>query len=346
MSGRVGPAAAATPPCWLARRRPCPGATTRSGRWPGTSCAPPWCAKSGRARLAKSTKPGSATRPWPSKSCRSTPTNRPTRPCCSASSGRSFSRVAWKRGRQGTACARPPARPARPMQPSVRTPPPPPPPLAPQRPPLREEVDLQRRLSLHPSVVRFLGACYHVPRAPPAPRGGGPAPPPGSGATLAILMELCRLGNLFRLVALARRVGRLPPDVRSGAAPPATGEEARLRASPGWRLYSSWATRLAIAQQVAAAVAFMHGQANEGAGGVAEGGVVGGGRPTRPGGRPPHPPPVPLTSPAPTHPGPSERGAPRPHVVQRPLHRALGGQGGRLQPQPGPARRGRAASQW
>ena len=28
----------------------------------------------------------------------------------------------------------------------------------------REEVDLQRRLSLHPNVVRFMGACCHIPR--------------------------------------------------------------------------------------------------------------------------------------------------------------------------------------
>ena len=27
----------------------------------------------------------------------------------------------------------------------------------------RDEVDLQRRLSLHPNVVRFMGACCHIP---------------------------------------------------------------------------------------------------------------------------------------------------------------------------------------
>lgn len=27
----------------------------------------------------------------------------------------------------------------------------------------REEVDLQRKLSLHPNIVRFLGACCHIP---------------------------------------------------------------------------------------------------------------------------------------------------------------------------------------
>ena len=27
----------------------------------------------------------------------------------------------------------------------------------------RDELDLQRRLSLHPNVVRFMGACCHIP---------------------------------------------------------------------------------------------------------------------------------------------------------------------------------------
>jgi hypothetical protein len=160
----------------------------------------------------------------------------------------------------------------------------------------KAEVDLQRRLSLHPNIVRFLGACYHVPAPPPPPppppppsrlggwrrcrpmstTGGGggdsaPATPPsalagagygtaGGTPTLAIIMELCRLGSLFRLLSYARRVARLPPDVRAGASPPRTPEQARLRTSPGFRLYSSWTTRLTIAQQVAAAMAFMHSQ--------------------------------------------------------------------------------------
>ena len=172
----------------------------------------------------------------------------------------------------------------------------------------KDEVDLQRRLSLHPNIVRFLGACYHVPVVVAAPvpaqptslasrlggwrrcrtataaaaaaaaargsAGGdsGPTTPPAgalathaaaaaaSTATLAIIMELCRLGSLFRLLEYARRVARLPPAVRTGTAPPRTPDEARLRTSPGWRLWASWPTRLAIAQQVAAAVAFMHEQ--------------------------------------------------------------------------------------
>ena len=47
--------------------------------------------------------------------------------------------------------------------------------------------------------------------------------------TLAIVMELCRFGNLFKVIEYARRVQRLPPDVRSGATPPRTPEELKLR---------------------------------------------------------------------------------------------------------------------
>lgn len=121
----------------------------------------------------------------------------------------------------------------------------------------KEEVDLQRRLSLHPFIVRFLGACYHVPRPLAA---GGASSGSGSGATLAIVMELCRCGTLFKCLEYARRVAALPPSVRSGAAPPPTPDAARLRASPGWRLHASWTTRLALGQHVAAALAWMHSQ--------------------------------------------------------------------------------------
>ncbi len=33
----------------------------------------------------------------------------------------------------------------------------------------REEVDLQRRLSLHPNIVRFLGACFSLSSGGPLP---------------------------------------------------------------------------------------------------------------------------------------------------------------------------------
>lgn len=42
-------------------------------------------------------------------------------------------------------------------------------------------------------------------------------------------MELCRYGSLFRVLDYARRVSRLPPDIRSGRAPPRTPEETKLK---------------------------------------------------------------------------------------------------------------------
>ena len=52
-------------------------------------------------------------------------------------------------------------------------------------------MDLQRNL-LHPNIVRFLGASADVPSL-------------GGSATLAIVMELCRLGALQGLIRDAHR---------------------------------------------------------------------------------------------------------------------------------------------
>ncbi|KAK9830537.1 hypothetical protein WJX72_012336 [[Myrmecia] bisecta] len=123
----------------------------------------------------------------------------------------------------------------------------------------KDEVDLQRRLSLHPNIVRFLGAACQIPisldslRSPTYAAQGFM-----QGMTLAIIMELCRFGNLFKLIEVARRVARLPPSVRSAQQPPRSAEEAKLKASPGWKLFSSWPIRLELARQAAAAVEFLH----------------------------------------------------------------------------------------
>lgn len=53
-------------------------------------------------------------------------------------------------------------------------------------------------------------------------------------------------------------MSRLPEEVLTGARQPATPEEAKLKACPGWRLQGSWALRLELARQSAAAVEFMH----------------------------------------------------------------------------------------
>jgi serine/threonine protein kinase len=91
-----------------------------------------------------------------------------------------------------------------------------------------------RRLNTHPNIVRFLGASAHFP--PRLLAGPTPGAPDEAvqGVTLAIVMELCRCGSLFRVLDYARRVARLPPGVRSGAAPPRTTEEAKLKVRRGF----------------------------------------------------------------------------------------------------------------
>jgi hypothetical protein len=96
-------------------------------------------------------------------------------------------------------------------------------------------VDFQRKLSYHPNVVRFIGACCELPAgladalaeaanaaAGPSAAAGGSAVsragsssssstaaagvryvvPPGlaRGVKLAIVMELCHLGSLFSMI--------------------------------------------------------------------------------------------------------------------------------------------------
>ena len=51
------------------------------------------------------------------------------------------------------------------------------------------------------------------------------------GVTLAIVMELCRLGSFYKLIEQARHVVHLPPDVRSGAACPTSPEMAKVKVS-------------------------------------------------------------------------------------------------------------------
>lgn len=48
---------------------------------------------------------------------------------------------------------------------------------------------------------------------------------------LAIVMELCRFGSLFKVIGLARRVSHLPPDVRSDRIAPRNADEGKLKAS-------------------------------------------------------------------------------------------------------------------
>lgn len=49
------------------------------------------------------------------------------------------------------------------------------------------------------------------------------------GVTLAIVMELCRLGSFYKLIEQARRVAHLPIEVRTGARCPSTPDMAKAK---------------------------------------------------------------------------------------------------------------------
>jgi serine/threonine protein kinase len=67
-------------------------------------------------------------------------------------------------------------------------------------------VDLQRRLSHHPNVVRFIGACCELPFGVDLGRCLPAAALSARGMKLAIVMELCKLGSVFTMIGQARRV--------------------------------------------------------------------------------------------------------------------------------------------
>ena len=52
------------------------------------------------------------------------------------------------------------------------------------------------------------------------------------GVTLAIVMELCRLGSFYKLIEQARRVAHLPLEVRTGARCPSTPDMAKVKVTP------------------------------------------------------------------------------------------------------------------
>ena len=107
----------------------------------------------------------------------------------------------------------------------------------------KQEVDLHRKLSMHPNVVRFCGACVDIPSATRLPLAAGP----GSSVTLAIVMELCRYGNMYKAIELARRVSRLPPEIRARKAPRTRAQNELLVRSPVALLLSMQAVCAAAA---------------------------------------------------------------------------------------------------
>ena len=52
------------------------------------------------------------------------------------------------------------------------------------------------------------------------------------GVTLAIVMELCRLGSFYKLIEQARKVSNLAPEVLNGVKCPSNPEEAKIKVHP------------------------------------------------------------------------------------------------------------------
>ncbi|GAX82742.1 hypothetical protein CEUSTIGMA_g10168.t1 [Chlamydomonas eustigma] len=138
----------------------------------------------------------------------------------------------------------------------------------------RQEVEIQRRLS-HTNIVQFRGACCDYVTTEPvsaasgsggsfnemtlqaADSSGGPAGSLAdmSGAPavpmMAIVMEYCRLGNLFKIIKQARE---LKLKLKDGLQ-----ADPRLFAKHAYyRFYMSWERRLEIAYGIAAGLEFMH----------------------------------------------------------------------------------------
>ncbi|KAK9804076.1 hypothetical protein WJX73_003050 [Symbiochloris irregularis] len=120
----------------------------------------------------------------------------------------------------------------------------------------KKEVDLHNRLSRHPNVVRFCGVSVSIPSNPTSLGSYLPLADDRS-ARLAIVMELCRYGSLYKVIEVARRVSRLPANIRLRSAP-CTSAQLELLSSAGYKLWNEWLTRLKLAQQAAAALDFMH----------------------------------------------------------------------------------------
>ena len=53
------------------------------------------------------------------------------------------------------------------------------------------------------------------------------------GVTLAIVMELCRLGSFYKLIEQARKVSNLATEVLTGLRCPSNPEEAKIKVSMG-----------------------------------------------------------------------------------------------------------------
>ncbi|KAK9863130.1 hypothetical protein WJX84_008456 [Apatococcus fuscideae] len=118
-----------------------------------------------------------------------------------------------------------------------------------------KELRIHKRVSGHPNVVGFLKAWCHV-ATPERPFTGLLDRLSFEGISMAILMELCKLGSLHNLIRKAGEVAASQQQLSNGI----RGPSVPAKNTAGAMLYFQWKLRLKLAQGAAAAVAYMHGQ--------------------------------------------------------------------------------------
>eukprot|EP00210_Caulerpa_lentillifera_P008002 g7641.t1 len=99
---------------------------------------------------------------------------------------------------------------------------------------------LHNKLSGHPNIVEFVGTCPEFQHEDDSP-----------GLSLAMIMELCDLGDLFKIICEARWVRdrkNFKQDI------------SKHMNSRGYTIYSNWALRVKIACDITAGMVHMHSQ--------------------------------------------------------------------------------------
>ncbi|KAK9854756.1 hypothetical protein WJX84_003458 [Apatococcus fuscideae] len=118
-----------------------------------------------------------------------------------------------------------------------------------------KELRIHKRVNGHSNVVGFLKAWYHV-ATPERPFTGLLERFSLQGVSMAILMEMCKLGSLHSVIRRAGEAAARHRGLANGIAAPTVP----ARDSIGSMLYLQWRLRLKLAQGAAAAVAYMHSQ--------------------------------------------------------------------------------------
>eukprot|EP00210_Caulerpa_lentillifera_P007999 g7638.t1 len=104
----------------------------------------------------------------------------------------------------------------------------------------KKETRLHRRLSKHPNIVEFVGTCPEFQQEDDSP-----------GQSLVMIMELCDLGDLFKILCEARWVQdkkNFKQDITE------------YMSSRGYMIYSNWALRVQVACDITAGMSHMHSQ--------------------------------------------------------------------------------------